>query len=133
MADPTPHPDATVVRRLYDARARNDLDAAAALLAPDVAWHEPYDYLGTLHGRDAVIAAISHSMEETGGTFRLDLHDVLASEEHVVALVMYSAERHGQRLSGKEVGVFHVADGLIREVWFATDEDVDAVSEFMRG
>jgi ketosteroid isomerase-like protein len=125
--------DASVVRRLYESRAAGDLEAAAALLAPDVAWHEPYDYLGTLNGRDAVIGAIRHSMEETGGTFRLDLHDVLASDDHVVALVRFSAERHGQRLSGKEVGVFHVADGLIREVWFATDEDVEAVSEFMRG
>jgi uncharacterized protein len=133
MADPAVYPDATVVRRLYEARARNDLDGAAVLIAQDVVWHEPYDYLGTLHGRDAVIAAIEHSVEETGGTFRLELHDVLASEQHVVALVRFSAERHGERLSGKEVGVFHVADGLIREVWFATDEDVDAVSEFMRG
>jgi ketosteroid isomerase-like protein len=124
---------AETIRQLYEARARQDLEAAAALLAPDVIWHEPYEYLGTLSGREAVMAAIRQGMSDTEGTFRLELHDVLESPDHVVALVRFSAERHGRRMSGKEVGVFHVADGLIREVWFATDEDVDAVSEFMRG
>ena len=125
--------DASVVRGLYEARARGDLDAAASFIAEDVDWHEPYEYLGSLKGRRAVMAAIRQSVEETHGTFKLGLHDVLASDEHVVALVRFSAERNGQRMSGKEVGIFHVEDGLIREVWFATDEDVEAVSEFMRG
>ena len=125
--------DADVVRGLYEARARGDLEAAASYIAPDVEWHEPYEYLGSLKGREAVMSAIRQSIAETHGTFKLELHDVLASEDHVVALVRFSAERHGHRMSGKEVGIFHVSDGLIREVWFATDEDVEAVSEFMRG
>jgi hypothetical protein len=125
--------DAGVVRTLYDARSRNDLDAAASVIAPDVVWHEPYDYLGTLHGREAVLNAIRQSMEETGGTFSLRVTDLLASDAHVVALVDFSAERHGGRMKGREIGVFRVEDGLIREVWFYTAEDPDAVSEFMRG
>jgi ketosteroid isomerase-like protein len=125
--------DAAVVAGLYDARARNDLNAAADLLAPDVVWHEPYDYLGTLNGRDAVMDAIRQSVEETRGTFSLTVTDLLASDDHVVALVDFSAERHGGRMSGREIGVFKVDRGLIAEVWFYTAEDPDAVSEFMRG
>lgn len=125
--------DASVVRRLYEARERGDLDEAAAVIGPDVAWHEPYEYLGTLHGRDAVMKAIRQSVHETEGTFRLQVTDLLASEQHVVALVHFSAQRHGGLMSGREVGVFRVEDGLIREVWFYTAEDPDAVSEFMRG
>jgi ketosteroid isomerase-like protein len=125
--------DAAVVRSLYEARERGDLDGAAQLIAPDVVWHEPYEYLGTLHGRDAVIGAIRQSMEETGGTFALHVTDLLASDRHVVALVDFSAERHGGRMSGREIGVFRVENGQIIEVWFYTAEDPDAVSEFMRG
>jgi ketosteroid isomerase-like protein len=125
--------DADVVRRLYEARQRSDLDAAAELIAEDVVWHEPYEYLGTLNGRDAVIDAIRQSMVETEGTFRLELTDLLASDLHVVALVDFSAERHGGWMSGREIGVFRVVDGKIVEVWFYTAEDPDAVSEFMRG
>jgi ketosteroid isomerase-like protein len=128
-----PADDAVVVRRLYEARQGNDLEAAAELIAEDVVWHEPYEYLGTLNGRDAVMEAIRQSMVETEGTFRLVLTDLLASDQHVVALVDFSAERHGGWMSGREIGVFKVADGRIREVWFYTAEDPDAVSEFMRG
>jgi ketosteroid isomerase-like protein len=125
--------DADVVRRLYDARERGDLDATAELIAQDVVWHEPYEYLGTLNGRDSVMGAIRQSMEETGGTFALHVTDLLASDQHVVALVDFSAERHGGRMNGREIGVFRIQNGQISEVWFYTAEDPDAVSEFMRG
>ena len=125
--------DAVVVRSLYEARERGDLDGAAQLIAEHVVWHEPYEYLGTLRGRDAVIGAIRQSMDETGGTFALHVTDLLASPDHVVALVDFSAERHGGRMSGREIGVFRVEGGQIVEVWFYTAEDPDAVSEFMRG
>ena len=125
--------DSNVVRLLYEAREANDLEATAALIAEDVVWHEPYEYLGTLRGREAVMSAIRQSMAETHGTFSLRVTDLLASDDHVVALVDFSAERHGRRMGGREIGVFQVADGRIREVWFYTAEDPDAVSEFMRG
>lgn len=125
--------DADVVRRLYEARQSNDLDAASELIAEDVVWHEPYEYLGTLNGREAVMDAIRQSMVETEGTFKLTLTDLLASDLHVVALVDFSAERHGGWMSGREIGVFRVQGGHIQEVWFYTAEDPDAVSEFMRG
>jgi ketosteroid isomerase-like protein len=125
--------DASVVRRLYEAREAHDLETTAQLIALDVVWHEPYEYLGTLVGREAVMNAIRQSMAETHDTFRLHVTDLLASDQHVVALVDFSAERHGGRMSGREIGVFKVADGQIREVWFYTAEDPDAVSEFMRG
>ena len=125
--------DASVVRRLYEAREAHDLDSTAQLISEDVVWHEPYEYLGTLHGRTAVMNAIRQSMAETHDTFSLQVTDLLASDEHVVALVDFSAERHGGRMSGREIGVFKVAAGQITEVWFYTAEDPDAVSEFMRG
>ncbi len=125
--------DAAIVRRLYEARQGNDLEAAAQLIAEDVVWHEPYEYLGTLNGREAVMEAIRQSIVETEGTFRLTLTDLLASDLHVVALVDFSAERHGGWMSGREIGVFRVTNDKIAEVWFYTAEDPDAVSEFMRG
>src|SRR4051794_7737026 len=125
--------DASVVRRLYEAREAHDLETTAQLIDADVVWHEPYEYLGTLRGRDAVMSAIRQSMAETHDTFSLRVTDLLASEAHVVALVDFTAERHGGRMSGREIGVFKVDHGRITEVWFYTAEDPDAVSEFMRG
>ncbi len=63
-------------------------------------WHEAGQsppYTGELRGREAVLTMIARAMELTGGTFRLDLDDVLANDRRVVALVAWSAVRDGTR------------------------------------
>jgi len=67
----------------------------AELIADDATWH----VLGvgplsrTYHGRDEVFGFFGRLAEETAGTFRLDVHDVLANDEHAVALCTLSASR----------------------------------------
>ena len=122
------HPKEQVVRDLYAARARGDLVAVTALLDPDIEWHEPYEYLGHLRGRAAVLDALRETIDATRGSFRIELHDVLASDDHAVALVEWGAERDGRALSGHEVAVYHVRDGRVSEVWFYT-EDTHGIDE----
>jgi len=120
-----PHPSETLIRGLYAARARGDLDAVRAILAPDIVWHEPgpdSPYTGQLRGADAVLGMHTQAMALTGGTFRLELHDVLANDAHAVALVNWSAERGGRRLTGREVAVYHVRVGRVTEAWFHPDD-----------
>ena len=120
-----PHPSETLIRRLYAARARSDLDTVRAILAADIVWHEPgpdSPFTGHLRGADAVLGMHAQAMALTGGTFRLELHDVLANDDHVVALVNWSAERGGRRLTGREVAVYHVRDGRVTEAWFHPDD-----------
>jgi ketosteroid isomerase-like protein len=122
---------AGLVRDFYAARAREDLARVRALLAPDVVWHEAGSrppYTGRLRGRRAVLAMIAKARALTGGTFRLRLHDVLASDAHAVALVQWSATRGGRTLRGREVAVYHVRGGRLAEAWFHPDrmEEVDA-------
>lgn len=50
-------------------------------------------------------------MEASGGTFRADIHDVLANDTHGVVLANVQAEKNGQVLTGREVHVWHVAAG----------------------
>jgi ketosteroid isomerase-like protein len=118
------HPHEQLVRRLYAARARGDLAEVRAILAPDVIWHEPGpgDYTGQLRGADAVLRMHTRALELTGGTFRLELHDVLANDEHTVALVQWSARRGDRAPAGREVAVYHVRDGRVTEAWFHPDD-----------
>lgn len=125
------HSSEQVIRDLYAARAVGDLVRVAELLAPDIEWHEPYEYLGDLHGREAVIESLREAVEATAGTFSLSLHDVLASDRHAVALVLWSAVRDGRAMSGREVAVFHIRDGRVAEVWFSA-ENPEEVDEFLR-
>ena len=125
------HPHEQVVRDLYAARERGDLEAVAALLDPDIDWHEPYDFLGDIKGRERVIETLREAVEATRGTFRIHLHDVLANDEHAVALVEWSARRDARAMQGQEIAVYHVRDGVVREVWF-TANDPGSVNDFFR-
>jgi uncharacterized protein len=67
--------------------------------------------------------------ELSGGTHRVELHDVIGNDDHVVALHTTSAERAGKQLRINAIQVFHVLDGKITEAWTAHD-DLYAVDEF---
>jgi ketosteroid isomerase-like protein len=116
------HPNEQAIRDLYAARGRGDLAAVAELLAPDIDWHEPYEYLGHIHGRGAVLESLKETIAATHGSLEISLHDVLASDDHGVALVEWKAVRDGRPLAGREVAVYHVRDGRVDEVWFYTED-----------
>ncbi|WP_166394861.1 GNAT family N-acetyltransferase [Rubrobacter marinus] len=122
---PSEHPNAALIRCLYDARDRNDEGAIRSVLSGDVIWHEPdvgAGHTGDLHGPDAVLAMIRDARGRTGGTFSLRPQEIVANGEHAVALVDWSAERHGEALEGKEVAVYRVRAGRVVEVHFHQDD-----------
>ena len=86
---------------------------------PDVVWHSPgrSQLAGDHRGVDAVLGFFGRTMELTGGTFRVDVHDVVANDEHVVGLHAVTAEREGRTLQDQNTLVFHVRDGRASEVW----------------
>ena len=55
--------------------------------------------------------------ERSGGTFRATLYDVVANDEHVVALHSSDAERDGRTARSPTVLVCHISDGGIAETW----------------
>lgn len=62
-------------------------------------------------------------MQESGGSFRVDIHDMLANDEHGVALVTESATRGDESYEGTLVHVFHMSDGKMTEFWdFSEDQ-----------
>jgi uncharacterized protein len=61
-------------------------------------------------------------MELTEGSFHLDLHAVLADDEHGVALVVGTASRGGKSLTTNEAHVFHLRDGRVTEFWDASTD-----------
>lgn len=117
MAD---HPNVDLVRRGYDAFATGDMDTMTELFAEDVVWHLPGNnpLSGDYKGRDEVFSLFARTAQETAGSMKFELHDVVANDEHAVALVRASAERSGKRLDGEpQAHVFHVRDGKVTEFW----------------
>lgn len=55
--------------------------------------------------------------ELTQGTLRQDVHDMLANDEHVVALLDVSAERDDMRMEDHQVRVAHIENGKLMSFW----------------
>jgi ketosteroid isomerase-like protein len=126
----TDHPNVDLMKRGYAAFAGGDLDTLKELFADDIVWHNPGESIisGDYKGRDEVFAFFGKLVQETGGTFRLDIHDILANDEHAVALARVHAERNGKVEDQNVVHVFHVKDGKVTEFW-AMSEDQAAADE----
>ena len=115
----TEHANADVLRRLLDAFATGDTEREGAVMTEDVVWHAPgtHRFSGRFEGREAVLGRLD-AMQEAGITARFDVHDVVANDEHVIALVHLHLEvGDGRRYDQPQVQVAHVRDGLISEYW----------------
>ncbi len=116
MAD---HPNAALLRKGYEAFGKGDMATITELFAEDLVWHlagnNPLS--GVHRGRDAVFAIFAKTTQLSGGTFKIDLHDVLANDEHAVALTRATASREGKQLNSLDTDVYHVSDGKVTEWW----------------
>jgi ketosteroid isomerase-like protein len=113
------HPSEDLVRRAYAAFSRGDLDALRGLFASDAIWHAGAQgqLSGDKQGVDEILRFFVQTAELTTGTFRVELHDVVANDEHAVSLQVASATREAGTLEARQVLVVHVRDGKIAEVW----------------
>src|ERR687887_202195 len=126
------HPNEDLIRRGYAAFSAGDLDTLRELFAADAVWHTPGHSVlaGDHRGIDAILGFFGQTMELTGGTFRAELPDVVAGDEHGVGLHVARAERQGRTLEDRSVLVFHIRDGKVPEVW-QYSSDVDAFDRFL--
>ncbi len=127
----TDHQNADLIRNGYDAFLKGDMAILKSLFAEDAVWHAAGDNptSGEYRGRDAVFGLFRVIVELSGGTFRVEVHTVLADDNHGVALTRTTARREGKRLRAQSVNVFHVRRGKITEVWQAS-EDQPAIDDF---
>ena len=110
---------------LAEATKRSPVTATLTeLLADDIVWHVRGigSLSGDYQGRDQVFGFFGRIAEETGGTFRLDIHDILANDEHTVSLATLAATRGGKSIEVPVANVTHNRDGQITEFWSAVTD-----------
>lgn len=118
------HPNEELLRNGYAAFGAGDMETVRALFSEDIRWHNggSSQISGSYGGHEEVFAMFGRMMESTGGTFRLDIHDILANDTHGVVLLTARATRDGQEVSVREANIWHLADGKAIEFWdFAED------------
>ena len=119
------HPDAAVVREMNEMMIAGDMEGASSRIADEVVWHvigrdEPY------RGK----AELAASMGGLGGAeFHYDVHDVLASDDHVITLGTAAVTRDGRSLTYRTAEIYHVRDGKVSERW-AFSDDTQAIIDF---
>ena len=125
------HPNLVRARAGYEAFATGDLAAVSEFFSDEIVWHSGGSNVltGDYVGKDAVLGFFGLLVQETGGSFKNDIHDLLANDEHGVALVTVSATRGGRSLEFRIVHVCHMSDGKMTEFW-AFPEDQSAFDEF---
>ena len=108
------------LNRLYtsgDVEAGNS--ALKAMYADDVVTHIPgrRATAGDYYGFAAFVASIEDLVEKSSGTFKQDLHAVLADDEHSCELYERSAVIDGVTHQWKSVDISNWRDGKIVEQW----------------
>lgn len=128
------HPNAARLRGLFAAFRAADLPAILDTIAEDAVWHFPGRHgqlAGTHRGRDAILAFLLRVQSLTGGTFHLELVDVVANDTRAVALFRGHGERDGRILDNPTCLHVHMRDGRAVEIWEFV-WDLYAVDEFWR-
>jgi ketosteroid isomerase-like protein len=126
------HPNEELIRKGYEAFGKGDLDALRnELFDPNIKWHVAgrSSVAGDYEGVDNVFGFFGKIAELSGGTFNLELHDVLANDTHAAVLATASGQRDGKSLTDHNVHVWHLEGGKAKEFW-GHAQDQYAVDEF---
>lgn len=119
------HPNEDLLRRGYEAFGSGDMDTVLTLFDDGIVWHSggSNQVTGDYRGHPEVMGFFGKLMELSGGTFRVEIHDVVANDTHGVVLVTVHGERDGQTLAVRSADIWHLADGKATEHWtFAEDQ-----------
>jgi ketosteroid isomerase-like protein len=127
------HPNEDLLRDGFAAFGRGDIEELRTkTFAEDIRWHVPgrSPLAGVYEGLEQVLQLFARLAELSGGTFSVELHDVLANDEHVAALTTQRGERAGKQLMDNTVIVYHIRDGKVSEAW-NHPTDLYAADEFL--
>jgi uncharacterized protein len=128
------HPNAALLRRLFDAFDRRDGAAVAAMFDHDVVWRVGgrNPMTGVYRGWREVVTFLRRTTQETDGTYRSELRWALADDGRGVAVYRASGVRNGRDLDIDQVLLCEFRDGRIMEVTAAPVDSV-AFDEFWSG
>ena len=124
----TEHRNAEALRTAYDAFMKGDMATVANLLADDIAWHQAGNnpLSGDYPNKDAVFGVVFTRLADlTAGTFKNEIHDILANDTHAIVLLKQTWEKP-HPFQGNAVHVFHMDDGTATEAWISFQDQAAA-------
>jgi ketosteroid isomerase-like protein len=127
------HPNVLHVTRALEARARGKFDAKDTKIildafADDAVWHMSGAW-SDVQGKDALLAQWKAVAEASDDSFRVELHEMFADDDHAIGISTIRAKNGEKTMEMKEIQVFHLdAAGKITEFWgiVADEEELNA-------
>ena len=122
------HPNAALYRRVMEGVGEGDTGVFEAAIADDVVWWQ----IGSpepVRGKGALLESMK-GME--GLDFEADVHDVLATDDHVVGLVTATVRVGDEAFTYRTAEIAHVEDGKITERWAFSDDTQAIIDSFSR-
>jgi len=115
--------NAALVRTMIEKFLHGDLAAVGRCFAADAVWELPGrgTLAGEYKGPDAIIGFLARAFELSGGTLRLDVLDVLASDTGAAHVQRVTADNRGRQLDCVEVLAHEIVDGLIIHTYHRPD------------
>ena len=127
MSGPAPE---NVVRRMYAAFRRGDMETVKDCFTPDAVWQVPgrSPLAGAYEGFDAILGYFATLRELSGGTFRTELLELLVGDQRVAALQRATGTRGQTHLDHLACQLMTIRDGKIAEVhgFYSDQYGVDA-------
>jgi ketosteroid isomerase-like protein len=114
-----------VAKEVQDAFGSGNFQRLDELTADDVVWHE----IGKDEPLRGKAALRGEGPGQTDYEIAAKLHDVLASDDHAIALVEATATRGGQTITYRTAEIYHIRNGQIAERW-AFSDDTERIVRF---
>lgn len=120
-----------VVRTFLKAFGDRDMDAVRAQFTDDAVFHISGNspMAGEHTGVDDVLATFGKFRELTDDTWQAEMHDLLSTDEHVVALFIRTGTRGGSQGRFPAAVVYHIQGGKIADMW-VHEQDLYAFDAF---
>lgn len=113
-------------REAMERLAAGEGELLADLISDDIVYHQ----IGapTIEGKEALMADMQGY--EGMAEWSIDIHDVVANDEHMVALVEATVTAGDQQITYRTAEIMHVnEDGKVTERW-AFSDDTQAIIDF---
>ena len=107
-----------LIRRTYQDFESGDLELLEVVMGKDVVWHEPgrSSLAGDYKGPEAVLGFLGQLRARSGGTFKIEVLDVLSEPERAVVFQRETATRNGKDLDVIAAVDFEIHHQKITEV-----------------
>ncbi len=124
------HPNAQVLEQLYNHFAKGDIPAVLALCDDKITFElkGKSKLAGKFTKADVGQKFFAKLAELSGGDFKLELHDILASDRHAVALASSFFSKGGEKVQLRAAHVWRFENGK-PVAWYEYPRDMYAFDQ----